>query len=1561
MLHSSRKLSNWAMPMHPFEKGPPPCMWSDLLLDFESVGSTKADVSIYVRTRRSILVAPHDQITGKGDWAVDVLSPQGTSAWAAINSYMTWDHEERVGSAKLLWDVTVSQPSNVHQFWLVHACGCDDFEDVHDYHIDSDTVVIPVGDGAVHQQRIRILEMFAGSYGGWGKAMQHFTKHFQLQHQTIAIENDLRLCCYYAVSHGVPIISGYEPMEPEAFMKLTKGCIVHADATSQCWLPPAGVWRPHVICMSSPCPPWSKAADCPGMHSMQGMIFPEAILVGKWLKPHIMLLENVAGVPQHEHFCYLVRTIQHVGYKIHWSGVIELSSTCPVNRPRWLAILTRVNCEHVDELAMQFMTSISSQGPLMYKSVLFNDLIDYNVLGITTEVKRILSNARYSPGPKKARVDPKSVFDSRCKNGWTTLPCFLASYGTQHHMVNESNDRSCLTHLARIGDAEPRYWHPVEVFLHHQASGNTLLPINPIEAWRGLGNQIAVPHAAVLLHNALRMLRGVAWDHGIQEVECSLDNHRIHSGNMRIQQTMCGLWITHQSDTVHDLTDTQIHGVKGFLSMYGDSFMPEGYMWDVDGFQTLNASVHRGELNLSPITPPTVIESPEDQVIEATAPMPIYVSIRMSRDDVQARAWALSNVQPTSLPIVWKGLVLVDTEHDQKEHDDMDILKLVPSQEPHDAITQQAVVACWLERTLTIHTVEADSPMKPQILKHVADCRLFDAFGELTGTQKSMMCDFCCDFFIRHMNVSCDLAFCMAAFQSCLANYQYFAGVDHWVVRICGERPAVATLVTVYANSLCGDDMFRLGRTFRIDYDDHGAFITFMPVDTRIPVPPRAFEHIMAVAVTKGLLDKMPKDNPQEVTFKWLGRPFWKGMIDRDLDASTLETIFQLGFAPVTNFQCQRLVCLGKRLFGKIKDLDHVPEGRPIKIHLIGETWGGGGNGISNGAKNQHKQQVKNSIATSLLEQGVDLTWVHQNVDRMIEALGVARVVPVAGQQPGTVRDSRISQLFADANLPLPPYPKRGVTTPQSLRVKQKKKALSIPNPTEYRINCDYLLNEDGSNTQQIQELRGQSTGTLLTSPQAAEPWIREGAKLSADELGMIVMGPSEECAKLSSKPIVLPCFDVNNQQVLIHGVLYQLGEKHLKVKPWDTVKPTKEASKVCAITLWQTDWSPEQWKTALGRTHQFLKEVLQSDGLDAAIENSWGRSLRKGKSVASVHDATSMQVHANINPDRFQDFLAASGFNRLWVIPKEDGGALTANYCVIWLQHLKQDMQKIQTTAAQAPKMSGLVRGRSSYGLRIPKESFNETWRRLFPDEEPPVDMPSSHVFRLEPLPFGTNAHTLKEWSALIRWPLRPIRALGATAWLVCTGELPPVEVLSWNGNPVLATKLPPKQVDRHQAIVAGPRASAVKQVPGDVSNSGTAPPGAKDPWAVWQANHGQQSAPAGPPRQLQGPIEQKLSGQDARIKTLEDKMATLCGQQECTSQQLQALQAATAGVETRLSEQLTQAVSAVKQDLNQAFTTALNQQTSTFNDSLRDIKLLLSKSKRKTAEGQEDDDMSS
>ena len=406
-----------------------------------------------------------------------------------------------------------------------------------------------------------------------------------------------------------------------------------------------------------------------------------------------------------------------------------------------------------------------------------------------------------------------------------------------------------------------------------------------------------------------------------------------------------------------------------------------------------------------------------------------------------------------------------------------------------------------------------------------------------------------------------------------------------------------------------------------------------------------------------------------------------------------------------------------------------------------------------------------------MLENNIELPWINDNLEKLIDDIGMKRCVPVIQQPSSNKRDSQLHQILKEAAIQLPQPTPKVQHAAQVAKNKIRKKHQTMPEPQQFKVDCTYLLKEDGQPTQQLQEFRCNSTGISLTNAQGATPWLRENQQLSSDELAMLILGPMPIETTLPHESVVVPCFNSDTQQVLMQATMVQFGAKLVKPRQWDQTATKSGTSKVCSLTLWKQDWTEDEWRSATNQTTQFVKEVFAHDGIHGAITSVWGRSFRRGKQPAIARDATSVQVHVAVQESQFTAMLKITGHNKIWAVPKNEDGRLTDDFRIIWLPQTV-DHPKAATITAKVAGLAGLVRGKSSLEVRVNASMFAEAWKAINPNEKPPVDVSNKWIYKLEPLPYGCNSCMLEEWSQHVGWTFRPLRATGPKSWLVCTGE---------------------------------------------------------------------------------------------------------------------------------------------------------------------------------------------
>eukprot|EP00438_Fugacium_kawagutii_P008490 Skav210942 [mRNA] locus=scaffold713:182756:187325:+ [translate_table: standard] len=311
----------------------------------------------------------------------------------------------------------------------------------------------------------------------------------------------------------------------------------------------------------------------------------------------------------------------------------------------------------------------------------------------------------------------------------------------------------------------------------------------------------------------------------------------------------------------------------------------------------------------------------------------------------------------------------------------------------------------------------------------------------------------------------------------------------------------------------------------------------------------------------------------------------------------------------------------------------------------------------------QRQVQAKNALAGTLLEFGFDLKWTSDSTETIVTRVGQAAVIKAAQLPSGSERLQAIIQLCKDCGIDTKAAEKQSSMIQAKQAANKQKKMMPVPpNPADYAIEAGFLRNQGNSEVHQISQVTTRSSGVCLMDPAAAAPWLREGCTLSKDELGIIVLGPSLPCStKLKHQPLSLPCRNSDNAQVILSGVLVQLGEKAIRQVQHEATPVAVSKCHVVALTIWRDDWGLEEWRDFLKSTNSQLRNHLGDLGSYEAITSIWGKSLKKKGKVVPSDQAESLQVHCSVLDSSLHALLSSSGFNRIFATPK--GGRADAAF----------------------------------------------------------------------------------------------------------------------------------------------------------------------------------------------------------------------------------------------------------------------------------------------------------
>lgn len=1412
---------------------------------------------------------------------------------------------------------------------------------------------------------IRIVEMFSGGHGGWAYGAK-FLRTRQCFEQTngiqiMAVDHDWFAVANYATTHGAIMIDGTKPI-PLDIMSTGRDVAICADINGDHWQQVASCWRPDICTISAPCIPWSTAGRESGLASELGRLLAEAIVICKRIRPKLVAIEQVPGFFSHEHAKHIINQLKASGYSLIFSQVVDANSYGCTSRRRWLCIACLNNDQAVAPKLMTLWREKTPSTPQDMDSIVAWNHHELELLRIPQKALDLGMKAELLPPSMRMQNTPsgQATLAKRCADGLSPLQTFMAMYGSQHEIdQTKMKQKGYLAHFYRPTNEEPRFWHPLEIALHHVIWECAFVGPPNDKSWKFKGNQIAMPHALYVLANCMNQLKKSP-KVDVDDIMQDMWNSRLRASVDRIIRLQHGCAIVDSNSPTAFRFEGQFEQHFEALQQRcslgcfegGKAWEATIGMFDIDDCHKIFMETQNVD-HLSVITVPSINE---DHARDTQA-FACMQRAKISTQDGSFSCW-FENTMPTDQIInVWTTqMTLQILEENQCAFGSVVELKyenpIIPNN--HEGVEPILFIQ---DATMNLYENPKDQDMKSTIEKWSIHKEVFDQFGPIKSNQTSfpkMMC-VCFDTSqalepdTQGTHIPLDAATVMAAMWQ--SESVEFSGIQDFSFGIegTGDRPVCQALAKFWSNVLPPSELQEYGYVVSEEVSSSKYRVVFSAVTTTNPMPRKHIWIRLVVQATRFIFASLHDDNGIMIKIKWIYRSLWIGKLPQDMTADQIINLLTVLLKPVLQDAIPRLVHAGKRCHGDFRVADMTPKGEEqiVTCHVVPSLQGGGG-------KESNKTQAKNSIAATLLENGFDLHWVSETTEKIISAAGLKKASQTAQLPGGQHRIDQVLALCKECGIAIPATQQQKSQRMVAHVANQKARKGDIEhlNPSNYVIEPGFLQNADGTDALQISQVRSMATGICIMTPNEATPWLRENQTISKDELGIFILGHLNQSTDLPNIEVHVPCRNQTGQQVILAGTLVQLGAKKLQVSTKMNHDMTLKNCQTVALTVWKEDWTESDWLLFIKSTGPTFRKFLGAKGSEESIIGIWGRSLRHQNKPADARFASSIQVHCTVPDDALQALLVKSGFCKIYATPKNDIGKFDERWRIIWVPG---DLAHVTGIAAKTNACSGLIRGKAGYGLRFAKDHFEAAWRVINPSEVAPVQIGGEHLFKIEPLPYGCTSSILQEWAKKQNWEVKPVKAIGPKTWILAAADHPPPGVLLFNGNPIITHFIVPKNGPKSKVIVAGPRPKLSDTQSSQPSPFVPNPGNASDPWAQYFQQKG---VAVGPTRAPDGPIETQFKQQETRLATLEKSLQDM---QEAQKQQATETKANFEKAEQRdkeTKEYVVQALETTKRDIQQSVETALVKQASTLNNSLDELKALF-KMQNKRARSEDDADM--
>lgn len=418
--------------------------------------------------------------------------------------------------------------------------------------------------------------------------------------------------------------------------------------------------------------------------------------------------------------------------------------------------------------------------------------------------------------------------------------------------------------------------------------------------------------------------------------------------------------------------------------------------------------------------------------------------------------------------------------------------------------------------------------------------------------------------------------------------------------------------------------------------------------------------------------------------------------------------------------------------------------------------------------------------------------------------------------------------------------------------------------------------------------------GVAFALPQDVQQFLSDGKMISPEALSVLVIGslPASAPRSLPMHSIQAPAiYRGTDEPILIDCTIIQLGDQAVYRKqnqqaPEVAVFPTAVFRVHVFRDLWISDHS---WDDLVARPVKSLVgafDILrlckdqecqgfcglchpscEEEGIESGLLDIWAfhwHALDGSKTPPPKSDVLS--IYFRVPESSFRALHVLSGTHGVFFEPRHsDKPGPDDRYAVVWLPlcTLSEAMHRVKTL----DEGIAVCRLGSKYGIRCLVKD-QEDLHRIVNPTKPFVSCNIKQIFRVEPLPAGTQRQSLVDTLQAVGWkakPLQPCRGSQGRAWNVGAEEAPPSPFIETQHGWLSVSKVKDTWTQaKPQEIIA-----TVRTRQHMTAASSSSAPAAQDPWHApggdpW-AGYNNKSPVVAPSQHVQKKIEdveQKLTG---------------------------------------------------------------------------------------------------
>ena len=1234
--------------------------------------------------------------------------------------------------------VTVAQHAT--SLRILHAClTCGKHEAV----IDAcDGISVLAGDAVVrHEETVEVAELFCGGFCGWSQGVQ-VARRFGIPTRVRWMLDTDPACIpgAKAMHPGLQVV--HEQQTVWEMASLESPVFLAASLEHVWWAQALALRPPHCVCVSAPCQPWSSAANCHGLSEEDGRLLLHTLAMLACFQPPLILLEQVPGFQQHDHFPIVQSAWQDCGYRLVWSCPIDLVDFAPCTRKRCLFLLAH-KTQTTPALTTEWPTLSRRPNLGSFDCIVHPPEEMFEASFPSEETLRMYMDPWYLPTRQQGLPQPAQVQAHRLRTGQDRAACFMAQYHYQHELPEAMLARHGLFGCLYQSTAGPRFFNGAEIAIMHCANSPIWLSRNDREQMRILGNSLSPAQAVFPLALAYQTL-----GHPFSTAQFLLQSLAMR---LKASQTR---FVTFQ---------------EGWL------FCPKGA--EFMAVSTVLTWSPLQEVPLHQTCQHFLLQAPEEALHVIVSPdahlpavllllgqhLPEEVSEQLCTEPLQARSDFIEGPKTAEARLEVDCTPHLPLQQHRAGTPEVQNLLTVLGKETVYVLVRDSRWFLWgLSRVMELEGWPAAEPYDE------------DFWVNLNGFQVQSREDFR-DTLHFHFG---DRSECIPEWRLPLDCLECFRVVDQ-------AAPPQLQVSGPLALEICKGfpimHLFALGWKAvlvpKVIKDQLRAHILFteLPNSARVSLPLlwRACHKQVFVGLLR-YMQQVALGNQDEVTqvkVQWEGTSLWEGCLPSALAFEDVATLWQQAGAPfpfpvtVRTYSGPKHVpeelTLAEASLGPSPS-GFVSKGHRLLISLMPETRGGG-------AKDAKYQAAQSNLAQYFLEKGWQLSAVTSAVDALLAHAGAAKVQRALDAADPQHRWSQVQALCRQCDLSLPDAASRAAKSQQTVLQEAHRRfqrQTNRPSASSFQLAPGFFRNADNTPATVLKSLLPGASGVCLVDAQEAPRLLQAYAQSSPDELGLVILG--HDCpAKATCKgECGVPATTCTGEQVILHACWHSLGQRDLHIRcEHDVTMAPPEAVCLCFTVFRDEHSGTTSWQAFSSNPVRAVVDKLRESGVEISLEAPWGRSFRLDGKAAKPDDCDSVQFHCRVPRSELLPILRRSGHNLVYATPKSWRNEVLSGFSVLWVAGGRDEAV---AQSLQLQDQLGIVRSRQRYGIRLEETAFQAAWQQLKPGIDAPPKVTVNALYKLLSVPPNIRSKDLQEWAAKLQWTVRPLRSLGPREWLV-------------------------------------------------------------------------------------------------------------------------------------------------------------------------------------------------